>query len=224
MNERIRKYSLERLSELTEVQERTIRAYIAQGLIPSPVGKGRAAYYTEVHRKRLKVIKQLRDRYGLPLDQIRQHLMTAGEDEDVQIVPVTMASPLVMSRAARSIQDRDCDVPDDVSKAMEHEATYAGDFSAPDTPMRAASPEANSWGDSRLEQLVTALQHLVGMRSRGRSLRSEACSLVEITPDISLLIRGNYAPQEVALFEQLAESLREALTRGLTLSPQKDDE
>jgi hypothetical protein len=39
-----------------------------------------------------------------------------------------------------------------------------------------------------------------------------------------LIIKGNYAPQEVALFEQIAQSLREALTRGLDLSQQTDDE
>jgi DNA-binding transcriptional MerR regulator len=220
MNERTRQYSLERLSELTEVQQRTIRAYIAQGLLPSPVGKGRGAYYTEVHRKRLKVIKKLRDRYGLPLDQIRQHLMTVGENEDVQIVPSALASPLVISRAAKALPNRDSNASDDESADMEHEAIYAGESPAPS----ASTPGPASWGDSRLEQLVNALQQLVGLRTRGRSVRSEACSLVEITPDISLIIKGNYAPQEVALFEQIAQSLREALTRGLDLSQQTDDE
>lgn len=226
LNERIRKYSLERLSQLTDVQERTIRAYIAQGLIPSPVGKGRAAYYTEIHRKRLKVIKQLRDRYGLPLDQIRQHLMTAGESEDIQIVPLNVASPMLQSRADRGFSVQECVAEDSYAGKLPEDENV--DLADTDYALPEALSEIGGGlelrGDSRLEQLVNALQQLVGLRSQSRSHRSEACQIVEITPDISLLVKGQYAPREVALFENLADGLRVALTRGLTLSPQKDDE
>jgi DNA-binding transcriptional MerR regulator len=223
-DERNRKYSLERLSELTDVQERTIRAYIAQGLIPSPVGKGRAAHYTEVHRKRLKVIKQLRDRYGLPLEQIRQYLMTAGENEDVQIIPVSLASPVLLSRTESGTTE----YKDNASASKRQISLKDGECNdaTPELfgPRSNADRGAEMRGDSRLEQLVGALQQLAGLRSRDRGRRSEACHLLEITPDINLLVKGQYAPREVALFEDLADGLRVALTRGLVLSQQEDDE
>lgn len=223
-DERIRKYSLERLSELTNVLERTIRAYITQGLIPRPVGKGRAAYYTEVHLKRLKVIKQLRDRYGLPLDQIRQYLMMAGENEDIQVVPVSMAPQTMVPQAEGGLSGGDDGADDEASERIpygvdgDEESLEYSDHSV------TTGHGFEIRGNSRLEQLVNALQQLVGVSLHARSYRSETCHLIKITPDISLLIKGQYAPQEVVMFEDLANSLRDALTRGLTSPQQMEDE
>jgi DNA-binding transcriptional MerR regulator len=43
----------------TGIPERTIRFYIARGLLNGPVKAGRAAAYTPEHRKRLGKIKRL---------------------------------------------------------------------------------------------------------------------------------------------------------------------
>jgi len=61
--------SLDDLARESEIPERTIRSYIARGLLPQPLGRGRASSYGEEHRTRLLFIKAVREAapYELPL-------------------------------------------------------------------------------------------------------------------------------------------------------------
>ncbi len=74
------RYRLTELAEITGVTQRTIRFYIAEGLLPPPEGAGPAAVYTAAHRDRLSLINGLKDRY-LPLREIRKRLATLTEAE-----------------------------------------------------------------------------------------------------------------------------------------------
>ena len=65
--------SLAELVEETGVPARTIRFYIARGLLPGPQQAGRAASYGEGHRKRLEEIKKLQAK-GLTLHEIARSL------------------------------------------------------------------------------------------------------------------------------------------------------
>lgn len=67
------RYRLADLVAITGVTQRTIRYYIAEGLLPSPDGAGPAAVYTAAHRDRLALIVQLKGRF-LPLSKIRPEL------------------------------------------------------------------------------------------------------------------------------------------------------
>lgn len=67
------RYRLHELAQLTGVTPRTIRYYIAEGLLPRPEGNGPAAVYTTDHRDRLRLIGLLKDRY-LTLQEIRERL------------------------------------------------------------------------------------------------------------------------------------------------------
>ena len=72
------------LAEMTRaagVSVRTVRYYIAEGLLPPPLGAGRGSVYTRGHLDRLRLIANLKTAY-LPLKEIRQRL--AGLD-DVQV-------------------------------------------------------------------------------------------------------------------------------------------
>ena len=51
--------TLAELSEESEIPARTIRFYIARGLLDGPVKAGRGAVYTDAHLARLEKIKQL---------------------------------------------------------------------------------------------------------------------------------------------------------------------
>ena len=68
-------YRLNELTDATGVTARTIRFYIAEGLLPPPQGAGPASVYTAAHRDRLRLIGILKDRY-LPLREIRRRLAT----------------------------------------------------------------------------------------------------------------------------------------------------
>jgi DNA-binding transcriptional MerR regulator len=73
-------WTLEELTSDAGVTVRTVRYYIAEGLLPPPEGAGRAARYTEDHRNRLDLIAALKDRH-LPLREIRQVLRDLGREE-----------------------------------------------------------------------------------------------------------------------------------------------
>ena len=73
--------SLAELTEAAEVSVRTVRYYIAEGLLPPPLGSGPASFYTSAHLERLKLIGRLKDAY-LPLKEIRRRL-TGVEDTEL---------------------------------------------------------------------------------------------------------------------------------------------
>jgi len=77
-------YSLAELARLADVTPRTIRYYVAQGLLPAPEAAGPATRYGEGHLARLRLIKRLQ-RDHLPLAEIRIRLERM-EDEEVQVL------------------------------------------------------------------------------------------------------------------------------------------
>lgn len=58
------------LAERAGVSVRTIRYYIAEGLLPAPTTRGRYAYYSEEYLDLIELIRRLKDAY-LPLREIR---------------------------------------------------------------------------------------------------------------------------------------------------------
>ncbi len=73
-------YTLADLARLADVTPRTVRYYIAQGLLPSPETAGPATRYGEGHLLRLRLIRHLQ-REHLPLAEIRARLERMGDDE-----------------------------------------------------------------------------------------------------------------------------------------------
>ena len=65
--------SLAELAEQSEVPGRTIRFYIARGLLPGPSQAGRGASYGQEHLRRLLEIKKLQGQ-GLTLTEIARSL------------------------------------------------------------------------------------------------------------------------------------------------------
>lgn len=78
-------YSLSDLASLAGVTPRTVRYYIAQGLLASPAQFGPATRYAEAHLDRLRLIRQLQ-REHLPLADIRARLAAMGDDEVAGLV------------------------------------------------------------------------------------------------------------------------------------------
>jgi DNA-binding transcriptional MerR regulator len=77
-------YTIGELADLADITPRTIRYYVAQGLLASPTGAGPGARYDEDHLRRLRLIRRLQSEH-LPLAEIRKRIgsMTAGEIEAV---------------------------------------------------------------------------------------------------------------------------------------------
>jgi DNA-binding transcriptional MerR regulator len=82
-------FSLQDLADLAGATPRTIRFYIAQGLLASPGRVGPGTTYTEGHLNRLRLIKRLQ-REHLPLAEIRTRLAAL---DDATVAALVEAPP-----------------------------------------------------------------------------------------------------------------------------------
>ena len=89
------RYSIDELSTLGGVTPRTVRYYIAQGLLERPAGEKRGAHYLQRHLEQLLLIRRWTDA-GLSLDRIRE--LIAGAPEDPPRRPAPPGSVEVWSR------------------------------------------------------------------------------------------------------------------------------
>jgi DNA-binding transcriptional MerR regulator len=85
-------YSLQDLADLAGATPRTIRYYIAQGLLASPGRVGPGTTYTDGHLNRLRLIKRLQ-REHLPLAEIRSRLAALDDATVASLVAATPAEP-----------------------------------------------------------------------------------------------------------------------------------
>ncbi len=74
------RYSLTELADLAGVTPRTVRYYLAQGLLPAVGQSGPGSKYDADHLARLRLIRRLQGEH-LPLAEIRHRLETLAEDE-----------------------------------------------------------------------------------------------------------------------------------------------
>ena len=72
-------YTIADLARLTGLNVRTIRYYLAQGLIPASGESGPGAHYGQGHLDRLRLTKRLQ-RQHLPLAEIRGRLASLSDD------------------------------------------------------------------------------------------------------------------------------------------------
>src|SRR5215204_2761343 len=86
------RYTMADLEAETGLSARTIRFYIAQGLLPSARGRGVGATYGLTHLLRLKAIELLK-KDNTPLQQIRQRLQDMRDAELAAMLEVETAPP-----------------------------------------------------------------------------------------------------------------------------------
>lgn len=80
--------TIHQLAQRSGVPARRIRHYVAERLLPPPVGRGRAAHYGKTHLALLAQIQALRE-VNLSLDEIRQRLGAAPTLEVPGSAPAT---------------------------------------------------------------------------------------------------------------------------------------
>lgn len=73
------RHSIDELATLAGVTPRTVRYYIAQGLLDRPEGEKRGAFYTRRHVEQLLLVRRWTDA-GLSLERIRELVQGAPED------------------------------------------------------------------------------------------------------------------------------------------------
>ena len=77
MAKRDQTLSLEQLATLTGVPARTIRYYIARGLLDRPQGEKRGAYYEPRHAEQLAAIRRWQES-GLSLERVAELLQRSA--------------------------------------------------------------------------------------------------------------------------------------------------
>ena len=73
------RFSIDELSTLAGITPRTVRYYIAEGLVDRPQGEKRGAHYLRRHLEQLLLIRRWTDA-GLSLDRVRELIAGAPED------------------------------------------------------------------------------------------------------------------------------------------------
>jgi DNA-binding transcriptional MerR regulator len=224
--------TLAELAERSGVEIRTLRSWMAQGVIPGPESVGRNARYPAAALSRARAVRAMRDLYGMSLSQIRQDLLTADAARIEAYAAMAGAGGAKDAPVEASALAPSADRAPSGTSAAEYLRSLrgAGVFgAAPTTPAAPAPPpsfaasaqrirqpvstEALASG-SRLARLAEALERLAGVRPARRKAKGEVRLHIPITPDLELAVRGDHAPEEIARFEQIADLLRTLITGG----------
>ena len=89
------RYSIHDLASLASVPTRTVRFYIAQGLMDRPYGAKRGAWYEDRHLQQLLLIRRW-TAAGLSLDRVRE--LQSGSPEEAHPRPLKPGMVEVWSR------------------------------------------------------------------------------------------------------------------------------
>jgi DNA-binding transcriptional MerR regulator len=210
--------SLAQLAERAGIEARTIRSWIAQGLIAGPSTRGRGASYPPETLTRLLAIKALRDRYGMPLARIRQELMLASADairgwaREGEGLPPDAATPappagsaLDYLRALRAsgLGEKGKPASPPVAASMGKPPFGKAPFMASEAPI----PDAPMDGvDVLLRRLGGELAAMVPRKAKG-----DVWLRIAVTPDFELAVRGDLSPDQIARLERVADLMRHIL-------------
>jgi DNA-binding transcriptional MerR regulator len=122
--------SIEELAERAGVPVRTIRYYIAEGLLPGPGTRGKAAVYDERHWLRLRLIRRLADQ-RVPLATIKARLAGLSLAEIRALLDEAERQSATLAQAPS---------PRDYVAALLRNATAAAPAPARPAPLPPAAP------------------------------------------------------------------------------------
>lgn len=207
-------YTLDELAEETGIEARTIRSYIERGLLPSAQSRGRAASYLTDHLDRLRVIKMLRRAWpNLTLSDIRVRLQQLTPDNIRALAEGRISAKVVMDAAEDENEGAILDEDDEGESEL-------GTESRPEPRIPVERMTGQLAGAQRL---VHALRNVTGHSSPAPSSKSECWHRIAVTEDIELAVRAGFSEIQLGAFRELADLLRDLLTRTDAI-PVKTDE
>lgn len=194
-------YTLEQLAEETGIEARTIRSYIEKGLLPSAQSRGRGAAYLADHLVRLRVIKMLRRAWpNLSLAEIRIRLQQLTP-ENIQALSEGRIAATTTTVAGEACEEPQLANDDDLDEEVENDVLLSQPSALPVRQLAGA------------ERLVHALRQVTGHLAVAPAAKVEAWQRITITEDIELSVRADFSEVQLVAFRQLADLLRDALTR-----------
>jgi DNA-binding transcriptional MerR regulator len=210
-------YTLEQLAEASGINERTIRSYIARGLLPPPVGRGRASSYESAHLVRLKFIQAVRTAarpYDLPLAKVEALLQTlppeqvariANGEEQVRSVLMGALDPSLLRRQRQSWRG----APPAMSMPTVHEASS-------DRLVRDHEPSYPFDPSLAFHPIVKVTRNAPAARRAAPSAHESSDSTwlgIDVTSEVRLSVRAS-DPQARERLLHLAGRLRAWLEGG----------
>ncbi len=199
--------SLAELAAASRVDARTIRSWVAQGLLPGPTSRGPLARYPAGALERLLAILGMREELGMALAAIRQELLVATPEQ-------------LRSHAAKGAEHaarRPATAPPPPPRGSALDYLQALRAPAPPPPrMAAPEPLASKPFASAMPEPANgfeALEQYLGARGSRpqRKARAEEWLRIPITPDVELAVRGRLDAEQRARLERCADLVRDIL-------------
>lgn len=106
MNEDEHGLSIEDLATQVGVPVRTIRYYIAEGLLPGPGARGKSATYSEEHLLRLRLIRCLVEQ-RVPLSEVRERISSLSTQDMRTLLAEQNQFVTELQRLAEDLTPRD---------------------------------------------------------------------------------------------------------------------
>lgn len=203
--------SLADLAAASGLEPRTIRSWVAQGLLPPPLTRGPAARYPAESVSRLLAIRTMRDLLGMSLPDIRKALLVASPEQvaayasQAKALTQSAQPPVVPPQTALDyIASLRADIPPELvlnegprlprfARMARHE---------PSAPAAHAPPAGLEAFEHRLQQ---------GGAPAARKARAEEWLRIPITPDLELTVRGPLDAEQRTRLERCADLIRDIL-------------
>jgi DNA-binding transcriptional MerR regulator len=208
----IKEFTIQELSDGSNVTVASIKYYVREGLLPPPVpGRPRRAYYDERHARRLATIRALREVAGLSIEVIHKVLVAVespGADAVDVIAPAIDALVPTIGDDSPALTTARIDVAKAFARSRLAVRPNAG---ARETIARTLVSLRKVGSPIQVEHLVQYIEWL----------RPLAQSEIEREPTRTILHEDKEASLEIAvlgtvLFEPLIAGLRRALHEHYT--------
>ncbi len=216
------------LAERAGVSVRTIRYYIAEGLLPAPTTRGRYAYYSQEYLDLIELIRRLKEAY-LPLREIRSLVLSlppnkvravleesAGlpQEELLRSIRANQSEKLLELSKELNVELEDDTAANYAQRIMDQEAITTKNYRpAPDLKSRTSSPplrkpEIQDPFLSELEKPAQQLNYDVQIPSTARE--DTIWRRYEVAPGVELNVQLTYLrkyKEGIAKLIQLARDL-----------------
>ena len=200
--------TIEELAAHADVPVRTVRYYIAEGLLPGPGSRGKGAAYTGEHLVRLRLIRRLAAR-RVPLGEIRDLLARLPADEARAVLreEARRAEELESSAAAPSPKEY-------ISALLAHAGSEAqAPHPSAAAPMRRPQqqPVISAPPPRAARMVLPGIGPAHPNASAAAEGTGEAWRRLTLAPGIELHVRGDIATTQSEVIERLLEAARDAL-------------
>lgn len=190
--------SLADLAAASGLEPRTIRSWVAQGLLPPPLTRGPAARYPADTLSRLLAIRTMRNALGMSLTDIRKELLVANPEQIA-----------AYASRAETLAKPSPPAGNPPSSALDYIANLRAGVPKPPPSVAAEAAAPPPRAATGLE----ALEHRLGQgRSEpARKARAEEWLRIPVTPDVELTVRGPLDAEQRTRLERCADLIRDIL-------------